>query len=66
MARPGPATQAKRSRERMKQERKQEKIEKRAVRKEQKKERDRMIEEGHDPDLYGIYPGPQPLPAEDS
>lgn len=60
MARPGPASQAKRQRERMKNERHQEKAEKREIRKEQRKERDRLIAEGRDPDLDGIVPGPQP------
>jgi hypothetical protein len=60
MGRPGPATQAKRNRERSKQERKQEKFEKRALRKEIKKERTKLSEDGTDPDLIGIRPGPQP------
>ena len=61
MSRPGPATQAKRNRERSKQEWQQEKEAKRSLRKEeQKKERDRLLEEGIDPDLAGIVPGPQP------
>jgi len=60
MGRPGPASQAKRQRERMKGERHQEKEERREQRKEQKKERERLIAEGRDPDLDGIVPGPQP------
>ena len=64
MARPGPATQAKRNRERAKHERQQEKREKRSLRKEQKKERNCLVGEGVDPDLAGIIPGPQP-PQED-
>ncbi len=64
MGRPGPASQAKRSRERMKQERHQEKEQKRENRKEQRKERDRLISEGKDPDLEGIVPGPQNLSEE--
>jgi hypothetical protein len=60
MPRPGPATQAKRYRERSRQERQQEKQEKRSQRKKQKTERERMVEEGVDPDLAGIVPGPQP------
>ncbi len=59
MARPGPASQAKRSRERMKAERHQEKEERRELRKEQKKEREKLIAEGRDPDLEGIVFGPQ-------
>jgi len=61
LARPGPATQAKRKRERARQERQQEKQEKRSLRKEQRKERERLIESGVDPDLEGIVAGPQPL-----
>jgi hypothetical protein len=64
MGKPGPATQAKRNRERSKQERKQEKQEKRIHRKENKKDRATLIAEGIDPDLEGIKPGPQPLPEE--
>jgi len=60
MGRPGPASQAKRQRERSKQERQQEKQEKRLQRKEMKKERDRQVADGEDPDLAGITPGPQP------
>lgn len=61
MGRPGPATQAKRNRERSKKERQQEKDEKRSLRKELKKERARIAADGFDPDLLGIQPGPQPL-----
>ncbi|MBU6374935.1 MAG: hypothetical protein KGQ59_02960 [Bdellovibrionales bacterium] len=60
MARPGPATQAKRNRERSKQERKQEKEEKRQLRKEMKKQREDLAADGSDPDLLGIVAGPQP------
>ena len=61
MSRPGPATQAKRNRERSKQEWQQEKQAKKSLRKEeQKKERDRLLGEGIDPDLVGIVAGPQP------
>ena len=60
MGRPGPATQAKRNRERSRQERQQEKDEKRSQRKELRKERDRLVADGVDPDLDGIFPGPQP------
>lgn len=62
MAKPGPATQAKRNRERARTERKQEKNEKFGERKELKKEREKLIAEGIDPDLHGIVPGPQPPP----
>lgn len=64
MGRPGPATQAKRNRERSKQERNQEKHEKRLLRKEQKKVREQLVEDGYDPDLAGIEPGPQPIPTD--
>jgi len=53
-------TVAKRNRERANQERQQEKRERRAQRGETKKERDRSLEDGVDPDLIGIFPGPQP------
>jgi hypothetical protein len=64
MSKPGPATQAKRNRERSKKERSQEKLEKRMQRKEQRKERDELTADGYDPDIAGIVPGPQP-PAND-
>jgi hypothetical protein len=60
MAKPNQATQAKRNRERSKQEQRQEKQEKRNLRGESKKDRDRSLENGIDPDLAGIVPGPQP------
>ena len=60
MGRPNQATKAKRDRERQRQERQQEKHEKRAFRSEAKKERGRLTEDGVDPDLAGIVPGPQP------
>lgn len=60
MGRPGPATQAKRRRERAKQEKRKAKEERRALRKELKAQR---AAEQHDcdedPDLIGIIPGPQ-------
>jgi hypothetical protein len=61
MARPGPASQAKRARERAKQEKRKAKEEKRASRKEQKalKSAERRSAD-YDPDLAGIVPGPQP------
>lgn len=61
MAKPNQATRAKRDREKMLREWQQEKHEKRALRSEAKKERDRLTEEGIDPDLAGIVPGPQPV-----
>jgi len=65
MARPGPATQGKRNRERMKQEHRQDKEGRREQRKELKKEREKLISEGQDPDLMGIVAGPQPGNPED-
>lgn len=65
MGKPNQATKAKRDRERMRHERQLQKQEKRAQRSELKKERDQLgTEEGVDPDLVGIVPGPQPLPRE--
>lgn len=61
MGRPNQATKAKRDRERMRQERQQEKEEKRAHRSEIKKERSQLLDDGTDPDLAGIVPGPQPF-----
>jgi hypothetical protein len=60
MARPGPATQGKRNRERMKQEHQQDKQGRREQRKELRKERELLIAQGQDPDLFGIVAGPQP------
>jgi hypothetical protein len=62
MARPGPATQAKRRRERAKKEKRQAKLERRAQRKELKaqlQEDAGEIPTGQDPDIMGIVPGPQ-------
>jgi hypothetical protein len=49
----------------MKHERHQEKEVKREARKEQRKERDKLIAEGVDPDLVGVFAGPQSKPDED-
>lgn len=61
MAKPGRATQAKRSREIAKQDKRKDKQERRVQRKEQK---DTHLPSGgdneEDPDLAGIVPGPQP------
>lgn len=60
MARPGPATQAKRRRELAKKRKRKAKQERRALRKEQKAQKSahpRDPEE--DPDLIGIVAGPQ-------
>jgi sRNA-binding protein len=60
MGRPGPATHAKRQRERAKKEKQKAKAEERALRKEQKvRNSDQPLPPGHDPDLEGIVPGPQ-------
>ena len=60
MGKPGRATQGKRNRERTQQERKQEKLALRVQRKEEASARDVNVEQGVDPDLIGIFPGPQP------
>jgi hypothetical protein len=61
MAKPSRATQAKRERERSKQEKQAEKRELRAMRKEADSQRtEEALLSGEDPDLIGIYPGPQP------
>lgn len=60
MARPGPATQAKRRRERAKKEKRDAKRERRALRKEQKAQKSAATRDPDvDPDLIGIVPGPQ-------
>jgi hypothetical protein len=61
MAKPGRITQDKRNRERAQRDRRLEKEADRAVRKEARKERALVREDGIDPDLIGIVPGPQPL-----
>lgn len=68
MARPGPATHAKRQRERAKQEKRKLKLERRLRRKEEKAmeaEAEEPLPPGEDPDIAGIVPGPQP-PLEES
>lgn len=64
MAKPARATQGKRNRERALKERQQEKQEQKIIRKEARAERAANLEQGIDPDLIGIFPGPQP-PIED-
>jgi hypothetical protein len=59
MAKSNRATQGKRNREMNQKERQQEKETKRVTRKEQKKVRADCLEDGIDPDLVGIVPGPQ-------
>ncbi len=59
------ATQEKRRRERAKQETHAEKAQARLSRKEQKKVRDENLKPGEDPDLVGIFHGPQPVQDED-
>jgi hypothetical protein len=61
MAKPGRASQEKRNRERAQKERHQDKQERKAIRKAERAERDSTTPEGVDPDLVGIYPGPQPV-----
>ena len=58
IARPGKATLAKRARERAKQVKQKEKEERRALRKEEKKSTLRP-DDGEDPDIAGMVPGPQ-------
>ena len=65
MAKPSRATQEKRRRERSKKEKQDEKVRDRADRIEQKKLRGESLADGVDPDLIGIYPGPQPIPDEE-
>ena len=60
------ATQEKRRRERAKQENRAVKTQERLIRKEQKKLRDESLKPGEDPDLVGIFPGPQPGQLVDS
>ncbi|MGD8726942.1 MAG: hypothetical protein PVH40_04805 [Gemmatimonadales bacterium] len=61
MARPGPASQAKRARERAKQEKRKAKEEKRVLRKQQKAQKQAERRDAdEDPDIMGIVPGPQP------
>jgi len=62
MGRPGPATQAKRARERAKQEKRKAKEERRALRKELKVQKAQQTgDSDEDPDIAGIVPGPQEL-----
>jgi hypothetical protein len=65
MAKPGRATQAKRSREMAKKEKQTDKEERRTVKKEQKDIRGTASLNGEDPDLIGIFPGPQPVVDEE-
>ena len=58
------ATQGKRIRERAKAEAQAEKEQSRQQRKEQKKVRNENLKPGEDPDLVGIYHGPQPVQDE--
>ena len=65
MGRPSRATQEKRNRERSQKEKQQEKIMERSMRKEERRDREELgAAGGVDPDLIGIFPGPQP-PRED-
>jgi hypothetical protein len=60
MGKPNRATQEKRNRERAQKERQQAKEEQRILRKDSRADRAASIEQGIDPDLIGIFPGPQP------
>ena len=64
MASTGRPSQAKRQREIDKKQRQKDKVNERAQRKEEKQNRP-AGEAGEDPDIAGIVPGPQPIPAED-
>jgi hypothetical protein len=64
MGKPSHSTQGKRNRERAQKERQAEKKEQRGVRKDMRAERAQNVEDGIDPDLVGIYPGPQPIADE--
>lgn len=64
MGKPNRASQEKRNRERAQKERQQEKVSQRVVRKGEKEARTLNMEEGFDPDLVGIFPGPQPVADE--
>ena len=55
----------KRNREQAKREKQQEKAARRAERAEERKTRAASAEEGEDPDLAGIVPGPQPRNDDD-
>jgi len=61
MGKPMRATQEKKNRERAKKERQQQKEQERLQRKDTRPDRAAMAEQGVDPDLVGIYPGPQPI-----
>lgn len=60
----GRTTFEKRRKEMQRRERKQDKADRREQRKAEKAERVQSQEDGFDPDLAGIVPGPQPLPEE--
>jgi hypothetical protein len=62
VARSSGQTFQKRQKEKLRQERQQEKAARRLAAKERPNER--VWEDGQDPDLIGIRPGPQPLPEQ--
>jgi len=64
MGKPNRATQEKRNRERSQKERQQEKVDQRVLRKDTRADRASSLEQGIDPDLIGIFPGPQPDPED--
>jgi hypothetical protein len=61
MGKPNRPSQEKKNRERAKKERAQIKEQERLLRKETRVDRAAMTKQGIDPDLVGIYPGPQPV-----
>ena len=63
MASNGRPSITKRNREQARRERQQEKDQRRAQRAEEKKNRP-AGEDGEDPDIAGIIPGPQPIPED--
>ncbi len=64
MGKPSRATQEKRNRERAQKERQKHKEADRIQRKDIRAERTATLESGIDPDLVGIFPGPQPISEE--
>jgi hypothetical protein len=64
MGKPARATQEKRNRERAQKERQEEKHLQLQLRKEARAERVAHLEDGVDPDLIGISPGPQPAQSD--
>ena len=65
MGQPNRATHEKRRRERAQKDRQVQKEESRLTRKDTRAERAASVEAGVDPDLIGIFPGPQPVLEEE-